>query len=156
MRMVFFLVNFGVAALLGGLSVFTIVNALRTPESSAFAVLGGLFVVLAFTWWAIAEWLGFLRDRVDQERQAGLCCLFLGAMLLFAAVSSGVNGPVQGVDPSLFWGITAGLGLAALWFVACGMLRKRWTDATLIAAASEGIESNESQSEAPPATTDRP
>ena len=144
MRTAFFLVNFGVATLLGCLSVFTIVNALRTPASSAFAVLGGLFVVLAFTWWAIAEWLGFLRDRVDQERQAGLCCLFLGAMLLFAAVSSGVNGPFEGVDPSLFWGITAGLGVAALWFVACGMLRKRWTDALLIFEAEQLAESRRS------------
>lgn len=148
MRMVFFLVNFGVATLLWGLSVFTIVSALRTPESSAFAVLGGLFVVLTFTWWAIAEWLGFLRDRVDQERQAGLCCLFLGAMLLFAAVSSGANGPVEGVDPSLFWGITAGLALAALWFVACGMLRKRWTDARIISEAVQHAEAAQSPSDA--------
>lgn len=143
MRLAFFLVNFGVATLMGGLSIFTIVNALRTPESSAFAVLGGLFVVLAFAWWGIAEWLGFLRDRVDQERQAGLCCLFLGAMLLFAAISSAMNGPVEGVDANLFWGITAGLGLAAVWFVACGMLRKRWTDAAIIASVESTTESTE-------------
>lgn len=128
MRVAFFLVNFGVAVLLEGVSIVAIVRAASTPEHRAFAVLGGSFVVLAFAWWMLAEWQGFFRDRLDLERQAGLCCLFLGAILLFASVSTGLNGRPEGAAPGVFWGSTAALFVAAVWFVTCGILRKRRTD----------------------------
>ena len=128
MRFAFFLVNFLVALALTAATVAAIISGAQQPETQLFIALGGLLAVPALVWWAAAEWLGYRRNRPDLERQTGLCCLFLGSMLMFAAVTSLTNGPAGRAGAAVYWSATGLLLGGTAWFLTCGMLRKRRTD----------------------------
>ena len=103
LRLIFFLVNFGMSLLFGLLFVVAFAEALA-GSGSPFGLLGGLCCTGPSFALAVAEWAFFVRKREWLRRPLGYVCGAAGFFAVFAFVSNVAEAVVDGHQAPLeFW-----------------------------------------------------